>query len=137
MSRTIRRKGIHYPTGWFSYSRSDFEEHQAEFLSGDWRGTRKLFHYGLNTYIEYKKKWHRHYVVQHATYDDYITRREAIHHSDAGHCVDKHTVKADFRRMLNRCFRAKHKYQLKVAIIRSEEEDLMLDRFVHDAAWWY
>lgn len=137
MSRTIRRKGIKYPTGWYSTDRVTFEQQREEYLSDTWRGTYEYYSYHTMRWVTVIRKWHKHDVVEHATFDDYIARRDAIHHSDAGHPVDNHQVNAGFRRMLNRCFRAKQKNELICAIVRGEEDDLSLTPFRHDASWWF
>ncbi|MNC15864.1 hypothetical protein D3C75_637020 [compost metagenome] len=141
MSRTIRRKGLKYPTGWYSRTREEFDDQKEYYLSGDWRGTRS---YTTTQWLTgkvithtYQAKWIHNCIAEHHTYDDYLIHREAIHHSDAGHPVDKYQVNAWFRRMLNRSFRAKQKHQLTAALVRGEEEDLLLDPFKKDASWWY
>lgn len=136
MSRTIRRKGMKYPRGWYSTTESQFNAWKEDYLSGDWRGTRTYTYFDGSTRT-YESKWYNREVSQHETFDAYEAFTEAWFHSDAGHPCHYHQVNSGFRRMLNRCFRAKHKNQLEAAIARGEEEDLMLYPFIKDAAWWY
>lgn len=126
-----------YPTGWYSTDRETFEQQRGEYLSDTWRGTYEYYSYHTMRWVTVVRKWHKHDVVEHSSYDDFTAHREAVFHSDAGFPVDNHQVKTSFRRMLNRCLRAKHRNQLDAAMVRGEEEDLMLHPFKHDAAWWY
>lgn len=141
MSRTIRRKGMKYPTGWYSVTKEKFDDWKADYLSGDWRGVRTYTwthpYTGRVTTHTYNAKWHHREVTQHETFEDYQVFTEAWFHSDASHPCHRHQVKSSFRRMLNRCFRAEHKNQLDAAMTRGEEEDLMLKPFFKDAQWWY
>lgn len=141
MSRTIRRKGMKYPKGWYSTTEAQFNDWKEYYLSGDWRGVRTHSwthpYSGKVTTYTYNAKWYHREVSQHETFDAYEAFTEAWFHSDASHPLHRHQVNSGFRRMLNRCFRAKHKNQLDAAIVRGEEEDLVLYPFIKDAAWWY
>ena len=137
MSRTIRRKGMNKPTGWYSYSREDFDYDKADYLSDEWRGVRKYWHYALNRWVECQRKWHRHDVVQHNTFDDLCAYERAIFHSDGGYNVHGHEISASFRRCIEKKYRSQRNQQLRSAIVRGEEEDLLLTPHRHDIAWWY
>lgn len=141
MSRTIRRKGLKYPTGWYSRTREEFDDWKEYYLSGDWRGTRSYTYtqYPTGKLITrtYEAKWVHNCIAEHHTYDDYVTHREAIHHSDAGHRVYKHTMSASFRRCIEKRYRSQRNHQLRSALVRGEEENLQLRPFIHDMGWWF
>ncbi|MNH98579.1 hypothetical protein D3C73_513150 [compost metagenome] len=141
MSRTIRRKGMKYPTGWYSLTKERFDEWKVDYLSGDWRGIRSYTwthpYTGRVTTHTYKAKWHHREVSQHETFEAYTNFTEAWFHSDAGHPVHNHQISASFRRCIEKKYRSQRNQQLKSALIRGEEEDLMLTPFRHDIAWWW
>lgn len=141
MSRTIRRKSMKYPTGWYSVTEEKFNDWKAEYLSGSWRGTRSYTRTsmwtGITTTHTYKAKWYHREVTQHHTYEDFKAFTEAWFHSDAGHPVHNHQISASFRRCIEKKYRSQRNQQLRSAIVRGEEEDLLLTPHRHDIAWWY
>lgn len=136
MSRTIRRKGLKYPSGWYSVTREEFNNWKAIYESGSWRGTRSYYRYDGSLHT-YNAKWYHREVSQHDTFEDYQAFHEAWFHSDAGHPVHNSQISASFRRCIERKYRSQRNQQLRSAIVRGEEEDLMLTPFRHDIAWWW
>lgn len=136
MSRTIRRKGMKYPTGWYSVDEQQFNDWKAEYESGSWRGTRTYTRYDgtIHTYVI---SWFHREVSQHDTFQDYCAFTEAWFHSDAGHPVHNHQISSSFRRCIERKYRSQRNQQLRSALVRGEEEDLQLTPFCRDMAWWY
>ena len=137
MSRTIRRKGMKYPKGWYSVSREEFTEWKEEYESGSWRQECRRFNYLTGEWTTYMRKWYHREVTQHSTFESFEAFQEAWFHSDAGYPVYNHHISADFRRCIERKFRSQRNQQLRSAISRGEEEDLMITPFRHDISWWY
>ena len=141
MSRTIRRKGIKTPTGWYSTTKEEFNTWKEDYLFGDWRGVRTHTwthpYSGVVTTHTYRVGWHHREVSQHNTYEDYRAAEEAIFHSDAGYPVHNHQISSSFRRCIEKKYRSQRNQQLRSAMIRGEEADLVMTPFRHDMAWWY
>lgn len=137
MSRTIRRKGMKYPTGWYSVSREEFTEWKEQYEAGAWRGDRTRFNYHTGEWVSYKAKWYHREVTRHNTFEAFTAFNEAWFHSDAGHPVHNHQISASFRRCIERKYRSQRNQQLRSALVRGEEEDLLITPFRHDIAWWY
>lgn len=132
MSRTIRRKGMKYP--WKRRTREDFNENREKFLEGSWRAERRVFDYWKGEWKTVKGSWHDRVVTWHENYDQYIAADDAKYHSDSGWGCE---VPKNFRQMLNRRLRARHKEQLVEAMTTGEEEGLLLQKFSRDAGWWW
>lgn len=135
MSRTIRRKNTKYPYLW--YTREEFDAKRAEYEAGEWRGERRYFNHFHQEWIVYQARWWDHGVVAHASFDAYVAAKEARHHSDAGHPIHNHQILASLRRSIEKRYRSRRNHQLKSAVIRGEEEELLLTPFQRDISWYW
>lgn len=135
MSRTIRRKNLKNP--YLNYKAEEFAERRSEYEAGEWRGENRYFNYLTGEWYTRKNKWWNWEVSHYATFDHYMASREAKHHADHGYQCGRTGAPKRYRKVLERCFRARHKCQLTQAVKNGTEDDLLLRPFLHDAAWWY
>lgn len=134
MSRTHRRKSgrdRNYRRNW-AESRESFDEIQAEYLSLSWK-TEYVSQWNGQTYT---RKWYHREVSQYRDYEQYIAAIDARYHADGRHYGGG--VPRAFRNTCcERPLRAAHKQELAKAKKTGDWEAVLLQPFVHDAAWLY
>lgn len=138
MSRTIRCKEL--KSGWRWYDRQDafrtaeeFYEAKSEYLAREWDIPR--YQYWSGEYVP--GRWTGGMVAEFDTYEQYVAYHVAYQHKDSvSHWLGG--VPSWFVNMYcERPLRAKHKRQIRQALMKDEWDDFYLEPFKHDAGWRY